>query len=239
MDTTPKSAVQPAWCELNREELKLEIENSVQLEQTPIRLGGRDFDWYRVADPESLLEIAAAGNDPRPAEEVDPFWAATWRAALGLDRFLGQLEIRQQRILELGCGSGQAGTGAAARGALVTLTDSVELALKVAKLNSWPVTTRVQFKQLLWGKAAPLQEQFSIIIGSDLVYDPAHFPALEACARQHLEPAGKMYLSEPHRHTGDVFSKWIRNAGWTSIEHDIDLQDQRVPVRIFECFVNP
>jgi predicted nicotinamide N-methyase len=214
--------------------LKRSIEQVVPLEPSSIRLGERDFTWYRVADPEVLLEAAVADGE-RPREELDPFWSVTWRAAQGLDRFLADWELPALRMLELGCGSGQAGTGAAARGAHVTLTDAVELALQVARLNAWPVAERMQFRRLKWGAEQLTEPKFPVIIGSDLVYDPQLFPSLEACARQHLAPGGTLLLSEPFRHTGDHFAKWIVAAGWQQHEHAVDLGDGRVPIRIFEC----
>lgn len=214
--------------------LKARIEQTVSLSVQPLVLGGKLFDWHRVVNPEVLLTKAAA-NSEQPAELLDPFWAATWRAAIGLDRFLQRFALQDVSVLELGCGSGQAGVGAAAQQARVTMTDAVGIALMVARLNAWPVLDRIEFRRLRW-TVDQLDSPFSIIIGSDLVYDPSLFPLLDACAQAHLAPDGRMYLSEPHRHTGDKFSKWVRAAGWNTCEHDVDLEDGRVPIRIFECW---
>lgn len=221
---------EPQWLRL-----KASIELSVSLVPTTIVLANQQFIWYRVSNPDQLLETAVESE--LPPEEVDPFWAATWRAALGLDRFLDRFDLQDRRILELGCGSGQAGVAAAARGANVTMTDAVPLALEVARLNAWPVRERVQLSQLNWKDPQLECEPFPMIIGSDLVYDPDLFPLLDGCARLYLQPAGKLLLSEPHRHTGDHFSSWIRRAGWQTIEHHVDLNDERIPIRIFECWL--
>lgn len=217
--------------------LKGAIETRVQLEPSPIELGGQSLVWYRVANPDTLLELAVSETG-LPAEEIDPFWAATWRAALGLDRFLERLSLHSLPVLELGCGSGQAGVGAALRGAVVTMTDAVDLALSVARLNGWKVRERIHWQQLKWGVDQLPPPRFPVIIGSDLVYDPNLFPALERCAKSHLAPNGKLLLSEPHRHTGDYFADWIVGAGWKMREHDIDLSDDRIPIRIFECWLD-
>ncbi|MCC7336890.1 MAG: SAM-dependent methyltransferase [Pirellulaceae bacterium] len=218
----------PEWLHL-----KVRIEQFVTLRSEPLELGGQRLDWYRVTDGERLLSSAVQGT--HSAEELDPFWAATWRAAVGLDRFMSRYELRDVRVLELGCGSGQAGVGAALRGARVTLTDAVGIALLVARLNAWPVKERVQIRRLKWDSATLIEPRFPHIIGSDLVYDPSHFPLLERCARLHLSPGGRLLLSEPHRHTGDHFARWIAQAGWQTIEHDVDLADGRIPIRVFEC----
>ncbi len=57
---------------------------------------------------DELLEKALSRTD-RTADELDPFWAATWRAAIGMDRYLGRLDLSGQRVLELGCGKWKGG----------------------------------------------------------------------------------------------------------------------------------
>lgn len=220
--------------------LRTAIEKKVKLESTPICLGGKKLDWLRVANPDDLLELAVEVDAEGIEARHDPFWAATWRAALGLDAFLANVIEPGVRVLELGCGSGQAGVGAALRGAQVTSTDSVELAMQVAQLNAWELGDRIEYHTLVWGRGCLRGDTFPpfpILIGSDLVYDPALFESLEQCARQHLATDGRMYLSEPHRHSGDKFSTWIREAGWNTVEHDQDLRDGRVMVRVFECWL--
>ena len=219
----------PVW-----RQLRAEIEQEVELVESRIQLGDHWLTWLRVGNPDVLLELAVAGHSTE-AEQFDPFWAATWRAAQGLDRFLASLKLNGVRVLELGCGSGQAGVAAAFRGAEVLATDTVDLALRVARLNAWPLGAQIRFQKLNWNRPEDLTEGFPIIIGSDLVYDPDLFTSLEACVRWHLAPGGTLYLSEPHRHSGDKFSQWIRLAGWHAVEHDIDLGDGRIPIRVFAC----
>lgn len=217
--------------------LRTRIERHIQLEYSEIVLAERRLTWFKVADPDRLLKAALERGDAR-SDEVDPFWAATWRAARGLDEFLTRFDLTDRRILEIGCGSGQAGVAAAMQGAYVTLTDAVGLALLVARLNAWPVRERTRFRRLRWDCDQLSEPQFPIMIGSDLVYDPKHFPLINACARKHLEPQGRVYLSEPHRQSGDHFARWIVQAGWHMLEHDILLEADRLPIRVFECWLS-
>ena len=214
--------------------LRWAVESIVPLVEVPIVLNGTEFLWHKVVDPDSLLSEAVAGGDV-PATDVDPFWAVSWRAAEGLESYLGRIDLDGTRVLELGAGAGYAGLAAAARGAQVTLTDAVDLALLVARLNSWPVKPRIRLSRLRWGDDQLAEPAFPIIISSDLVYDPSHFPQLERCARQHLAPGGRWILSEPNRHTGDRFGEWIEENGWQCTAHQLDLSDNRIAIRIFDC----
>ena len=119
----------------------------------------------------------------------------------------------------------------------MTLTDAVGLALLVARLNSTLAGVRVAIRKLRWHSDTLEDQRFPIIIGSDIVYDPKLFPLIDECARRHLLPGGHLYVSEPHRHTGDHFSKWIVEAGWQIRETDILIDQSRVPIRIFDCWL--
>lgn len=222
---------------MDYDQLRSAIEQIVPLVESQVRIGGSEFRWHKVADPDRLLS-EAVDQDGMHAADIDPFWAVAWRAAEGLDRFLERIALTGMRVLELGAGAGHAGIAAAARGAEVTLSDAVELALLVARLNSWPVRSRVQMARLRWGDDRLAGEPFPLILGSDLVYDPNHFPQLERCAREHLAPGGRWLLSEPHRHTGDRFATWIVDAGWRCEVHNLDMGDGRIAIRIFECWLD-
>jgi hypothetical protein len=65
------------------------IKQHVLMEDTLTQIAGVDYPWTRVCEPDNLLLKALTRNDDG-AVELDPFWAATWRAAVGLDQFLGR-----------------------------------------------------------------------------------------------------------------------------------------------------
>ena len=219
--------------ERDDQQLLARIQRLVPIEHTSTVIAGRNYPWTQVIDPERLLEQALQDRD-RCSFEVDPFWAATWRAATGLERFLDRIDLVGQRVLELGCGSGRAGIGAAVRGARVVLTDVVGRALLVARFNARLVKDRLSIRRLEWGNEQLPGPKFKVILGSDIVYDPALHPILEPCLRRHLDRDGVVLLSEPQRHTGDRFQNWITAAGWRLQEHTIDLGDNNREIRIFE-----
>jgi predicted nicotinamide N-methyase len=226
-----------AFAKLTAVELNLlaRIQRQVPIEHTVTTIAGCDYPWTRVIDPDSLL-LKALSKSTEGSVELDPFWAASWRAAKGLDQFLGTLPTLQGiRVLELGGGSGRAGISAGLRGADVLITDAVPTALLVCKFNARQVADKVQVRLLDWRDRNSRLERYPIILGSDIVYDPKLFPILEPCLRRHLAPGGVVYLSEPQRHTGDRFEPWIKAAGWDCSSTYIDLGDDERHIRIFKC----
>lgn len=211
------------------------LERHVSIEHVSAQIADCDYPWTRVVDPERLLETTLR-KDRDGIVELDPFWAATWRAAQGLDRYLGTIpDLADQHVLELGGGSGRAGIAAALRGARVCITDASSMALLMCRYNARFVADRVHVRKLEWSNAYPFQQTFPWVIGSDIVYNPSLYPILEPCLRQVLAPHGTVLLSEPQRHTGDRFEHWIRTAGWTCESELMDLEDGQRGIRIFRC----
>ena len=231
---------------INRQQRSLlaRIQRLVPIEETATTIAGNEVPWIRVTDPDTLLWQALSRGDQGSFEQ-DPFWAAAWRAAVGMDRFLGSIADECESksldgftILELGGGSGRAGISAAMRGARVTITDASTTALLVCRYNASHGSGVESVCRLDWRDTSSRLGEFSVLVGSDLVYDPKLFPILEPCMRRHLKKCGVVYLSEPQRHTGDRFKNWIQAAGWWIAEHIVDLMDHQKPIRIFECRLN-
>lgn len=212
------------------------IQRHVPIVETETTIAGETVPWIKVTDPDQLLLQALSKGDDGSFEQ-DPFWAAAWRAAIGMDHFLGSISqcLEGTRVLELGGGSGRAGISAAMRGANVWITDAATVAMLVCRYNAHHVEQLVTIRCLDWRDRESGLGLFPIIVGSDIVYDPKLFPILEPCVRRHLEEGGVAYFSEPQRHTGDRFKKWIQSAGWLLSEHFVDLEDGEKEIRIFEC----
>ncbi len=161
----------PELDHFSEDELRQAIETILPLQVQQIVLAGQSMRLVSSRRPEPLLEEAVTTTAMAPPD-VDPFWAADWRAAFGMDAYLQRYDLRNVRVLELGAGSGRAGIAAAMRGADVTITDTVDLAMLVARLNSYLVRDRVTIDRLRWAEQVLPVPPFPIVISSDLVTIP-------------------------------------------------------------------
>jgi predicted nicotinamide N-methyase len=206
-----------------------------ELRRTAVKLGQeQSFPWTEVMRPDQVLERSVESNALSVAE-ADPFWASLWRAYQGLVLHLQSLGVQGKRILEVGCGQGAMGIAAAMMGAEVTLSDSVGNALLVAQIHAWPVRHLTRVRRLRWGVDRFPGEQFDIIAGSDVLYEPLAWDALLETAREHLAPDGLVLFSEPPRYTGEKFAGWMATKGWNVEIVWIDLKDRNPLIRIFVC----
>ncbi len=182
-----------------------------------------------------MLIDACKRQDAGEEGVIDPFWATTWRAASGLDRYLDRLDLGGTRVLELGCGTGHAGLAAAHRGGQVVLTDGVSDPLLLVRMSSWSVRERCQVRRLRFGLDRLDESGFPLILGSDVTYLRSLWPDLDQCLNDHLGGDGQVLLSDPYRIIATEFREWIQEHGWTYHEHRVELDDDpEHPIRVMQ-----
>ncbi len=181
-----------------------------------VRFDDLVLDFYRVAEPESLLseEVLLASHEQLPWQ---PYWAESWDTALGVAAELASRNLQGSRVLDLGCGLGLTGTVAAARGAEVVMADYAPPALQFARLNSWPFRQRAEVVRLDW-RQDRLPRRFDLIVGSDILYDRNDRPHLDAFWRAHLNPHGCVLLGDPTRALTDELLDWFIDRGWEATQ---------------------
>lgn len=204
-----------------RRALLARIERRFRAVVEPLRIGGHEFDFARVADPDDILW-----------QMEQPYWAQIWDSNRTVAERLLQLPLAKRRVLDLGCGLGLTGCVAAACGADVLLADAVPAALLFARWNTWPWGRRTRIRRVDW-RTDRLPQTFDWIVGSDILYDTADWPFLEAFWRSHLAPGGRLLLGEPGRETGIRFPAWLTARGWLIREESRGKTAGKRPLRLF------
>tara|TARA_R110002049_G_scaffold50370_2_gene142968 strand:- start:19903 stop:20601 length:699 start_codon:yes stop_codon:yes gene_type:complete len=198
-----------------------------------IKIADQPWRLAVAADPDAMLIEACQRQDAGEQGVIDPFWATTWRAAAGLDRYLDRLNMDGQRVLELGCGTGHAGVAAALRGAQVTLTDGVEDPLLLVRMSTWPIRDSCHVCRLRFGVDQMDEPKYPLILGSDVTYLRTLWPELEQCFDDHLAEGGQVLLSDPFRIIANEYRQWLKDRPWEYEEHRITLDDDpEHPIRV-------
>ena len=170
-----------------------------------LELGGRPLRVYSASSVD-VLSAKTAG--------AIPYWCVAWPASLGLARYLAAQALAGARVLEVGCGVGISGLGAAAAGADALVTDNEPAALRLAMMNARRNGIPLRAAVADW-RAWPLRGRFDRVIGSDVTYEPAAFDALLAVLEQALVPDGEVLLTDPGRLTSTVFQQRAIEGGWS------------------------
>ena len=131
------------------------------------------------------------------------------------------------RVIELGCGLGLPAILAAKLGAQVTATDfhpeTGEWLLHNAALNG----AALNYQQLDWnafldarlttlGSRSPTD---SLVIGSDLLYERRHIPALVCAIGALCAPGGHAIIADPGRDNLQLFVSSMEKSGWHHTLH--------------------
>jgi predicted nicotinamide N-methyase len=226
-----------------RQRLLHRIGQTYAVRPEPVRLGNVSLDFFRIDDPDRVLDMVAEEADRREKIDGDraaelhlPYWAELWDSALGVATYLATQDdwasrLPALRVLDLGCGMGLTGATAAALGASVMLADLEPPALLFAQLNTIAYAPCVRTRQLDWRRDR-LGEQFDLIIGADILYEKQQWQYLAPFWQHHLAPGGTVLLGEPGRMTGEMFLPWIMQRGWEVRESQQVVETRIRPIRI-------
>ncbi|MDW8262056.1 MAG: class I SAM-dependent methyltransferase [Phycisphaerales bacterium] len=240
--------------------LRQRLSRRYELREETIHICGREYRFTRVACPEKVLDAVAAA-EARGIPGRMPYWAELWESSLGLATWLaspaaGRSELpgplgrfradgsRQAgasgvaKALDLGCGMGFAGMVAASLGWQVLLADLEPDSLLFASLNCAAWRQNVRVRRLDW-RSDRLTEKFDLILGADVLYEPAQWEFLEHFWREHLRDGGRVILGEPGRQTGTAFVDWIRSRGWGASIDEVRLESRPGTIRVFALTAPP
>ena len=187
-------------------------------------------------DLDALLNRAAA-TDPQTVDAI-PYYAILWPAAQGLANYLWmhRTDLPDQRVMELGCGLGLPSIAAARLGARVIATDFHPETGAWLQHNAALNHVTLDYQELDWSAFLDTRRStadarvptpayslkpkaYSLVIGSDLVYERRHIPAL-ACAISALcAPGGYAVISDPGRDNLDLFVSSMEKNGWRHTLH--------------------
>jgi predicted nicotinamide N-methyase len=181
----------------------------------------RVIDLVAPVNPDAFLD----DPDVRQRYQADnymPYWPIIWPAGLLLaGKILTDSTTPPRppaeggRGLDLGCGLGLAGIAAALAGWHVTFTDydqqAVQFAAHNARRNGVPAE-RIRAVYMDWRQ--PLEEAFSFIIASDVLYERRLHPLLLSALEKLLAPGGTAWIADPQRTSAQDFPLQAVAAGF-------------------------
>ncbi|MFO1491202.1 MAG: methyltransferase domain-containing protein [Kiritimatiellia bacterium] len=200
----------------------LPIDQRYTLERREVVVRGVPFILHRVPDLDRLLdEILAQG--PESLEVKDerlPYWSEIWPSSIAMAEWL--LEDpppAAASALEIGCGPALAGIAAARSGCRVTVSDFQPRALELARHNWLANHPSAPPERLIDWRDPPLDEQYDLLIGSDVAYERRFFEALAGTFRALVRPGGAIRLTEPGRSVAQEFFPFLQSRGFTLEKH--------------------
>ncbi len=203
--------------------VKTSLIPTVSIQARTVRAGGRDWCISSAQDEAALLALVGL-RDPFP------LGLQLWEGAIALadvmaERHRGSQDLRDLRVLELGCGVGLAGLCAAHFGATVTMTDHDPIALNAAELNAHENgMAAIAFRMADWSDWAD-RATYDVILGADILYDrTAHGPILDILSGN-LAHGGVALFADPGRYQQAAFLEAAATSGFVASAHVRQVDD--------------
>lgn len=189
----------------------------VPLEEYHLSLAGRE---WTVLHTGLLLTAAGESRFFDGLLKALPYGVALWPSSIALAYEVAARadSLEAKTILELGAGTGLPGIVAASFGAIVTQTDSQEIAMNVCasngQVNGVP---SIEYRLVDWTDWRD-DRQYDYIIGSDILYaDSLHEP-LRHIFETNLAVGGRLLLADRLRKPSLSMFDALEVTGW-----DIDV----------------
>jgi len=218
--------------------LRLDLAAKFDVVDKDVLIAGMKFSLLKVRDTNNLVD--AIDQETFAEDERLPYWADIWTSSLELARWcLEEADIKDKRVLELGCGLGLPGIAAAKAGARVVLSDYEQDALDFARYNAVRnlseeiLASNVTFLQLDWRNLLPSHlpalEKFDMIIAADVVYERRNFFPLIDVLTKLLKPDGIAVITEPGRTIGEYFFNLLKEEHFhlATSKHNVELDGKR------------
>jgi predicted nicotinamide N-methyase len=188
---------------------------------TTHEVGRQTIRLVRPTDPDRLLddpEVIAWNR----RDDYMPYWAYVWPGAY----LLAEAVIREPwpvvgaaltpEALEIGCGLGLAGLVALAVGLRVQFSDydqaPLEFVARGVAANGFD-PARCVLRRLDWRNLP--DEQFPIILGSDVIYEARLVPLVANLLSKLLAPGGLGLIATPYRLSAEGFPSALASVGLT------------------------
>ena len=184
-----------------------------------IHIGGARMIVERPADPESLIDEEAFA-----ADEFLPYWAERWPSGIALADYAALLDLRDTRILELGCGLGVPSLVAARLGADVVATDWSPDAVALLGRNAARNRVRLDAVTADWRDSDALAARgpFGLVLAADVLYEARNAAPILVLLATLGAPAT---IADPGRRHAAAFLDAVRADDWAIAT----MADARIP----------
>jgi 2-polyprenyl-3-methyl-5-hydroxy-6-metoxy-1,4-benzoquinol methylase len=169
----------------------------------------------------TLLDRQQFSDDEQVAEKLGissatwSLFGVVWPGARMLAGYLAKLDLTGKRVLEIGCGIGLSSLVLHRMGVDITASDYHPLAQEFLDRNVL-ASQLPPIKYLVgnWTGANPLLGEFDLIIGSDVLYEPAHPAQVSGFIDRHMAVDGAVLILDPNRGNRSQFTRAMLALGY-------------------------
>ena len=143
-------------------------------------------------------------------------FGVVWPSSRVLARHVSNIDLHGKRVLEIGCGIALSSIVLHRLGVDITASDYHPLAREFLEQNVLAnLLPPIKFQTGNWETTNPLLTKFDLVIGSDVLYEPAHVDSVSDFIERHCESAAKVIIVDPDRGNRARFTKAMLALGYS------------------------
>jgi len=190
--------------------------SSLRFRYRTIEFGSTDIHIRTLRDRQQYADDDDIASKLGISSANWPLFGVIWDSSKILANFMFDYEIKDKRILEVGCGMALSSLMLNQRDADITATDyhpEVEsFLLSNVLLNDG---AQIPFTRTGWGDKDSGLGKFDLIIGSDLLYESEHVDLLSDFINNHAHSHCEVIIVDPGRGNHARFSKKMVGLGYS------------------------
>lgn len=196
----------------------------IKVKYQTIEFDTMDIHLKTIKDNQQFEDNDNIAKDLGISSAQWPISLMLWPSGEILAKLMTSIDIKDKRILEVGCGIALSSLVLNKRLADITSTDyhpSVEGFLNGnTKLNN---DNTIPFQRTNWTDTDDTLGLFDLIVGSDLLYEETHIKSLSNFINNHANKSCEVIIIDPGRGNLNKFTKEMSLFGFSnSINSDID-----------------
>jgi predicted nicotinamide N-methyase len=187
-----------------------------QLKHETITVNNIDYLIRSLKDRQQFFDFEQRAEALGISSATWSLFGVVWPAAQILAATVSILELDGKRVLEIGCGIGLSSIILHKMGINITASDYHPLAKEfldenVLSNNMLPI----KFQTGNWEAENPLLGEYDMIIGSDILYEPAHSESVSRFIDIHSGSNVEVIIVDPNRGNRAKFTKKMIALGYT------------------------
>ena len=187
-----------------------------QLKSETITVNNIDYAICTLADRQQFSDSEQQAAALGISSATWPLFGVVWPASRVLAATVSLFELDGMRVLEIGCGIALTSIVLHQMGANITASDyhplaGEFLAQNVLSNNLPPLN----FQTGNWDIENPLLGKYDLIIGSDVLYEPAHSDLVSGFVDRHSNAGVEVIIVDPNRGNRSKFTQKMLALGYT------------------------
>ncbi len=200
--------------------------NKLKLKYETISNNNKDYLILSLKDRQQYIDTDQAAAKLGISESTWPLFGVVWPSSIILASTVSQLNLKNKRVLEIGCGIAFSSIVLHKMGVNITASDYHPLARVFLEINirnnEMPP---IQYQTGNWEIENPLLGDYDLIIGSDILYEPHHAEKVSQFIFEHSNKNTKVIIVDPGRSNRSRFTRNMQTLGYAHHYERFNMMD--------------